>query len=305
MKVLSLFDGISAGQVALERAGIECDYYASEIDKYAIKVTQANYPGTTQLGDVTQLKNQPCDLLLAGSPCQGFSFAGKQLNFDDDRSKLFFEFIRIKEESQPEFFLLENVRMKQEYQDIITEHLGIQFKDILETDVDKRFYVTEHHLSRIVLGDLTRVGGVCFKHPGKEMSKCPCLMARHYKGISGREYYPAVVEPDGLRKLSPEECEKLQTFPVGYTDHDITDSLHKSTGYYRIMIDRISYHVHILIYIFHFETIPKKLEIDHINRIRTDNRIENLRAVTRAQNQYNVDRKGYYVSKSEQKYRGI
>tara|TARA_R110000824_G_scaffold143199_1_gene310723 strand:+ start:305 stop:757 length:453 start_codon:yes stop_codon:yes gene_type:complete len=84
---------------------------------------------------------------------------------------------------------------------------------------------------------------------------------------------------------------------------DITDSLHKSTGYYRIMIDRISYHVHILIYIFHFETIPKKLEIDHINRIRTDNRIENLRAVTRAQNQYNVDRKGYYFSKSEQKYR--
>ena len=263
MKVLSLFDGISAGQVALERAGIECDYYASEIDKYAIKVTQANYPGTTQLGDVTQLKNQPCDLLLAGSPCQGFSFAGKQLNFDDDRSKLFFEFIRIKEESQPEFFLLENVRMKQEYQDVISNLLGvepikinsslvsgqnrtrlywtnipfspptdrgIQFKDILETDVDKRFYVTEHHLSRIVLGDLTRVGGVCFKHPGKEMSKCPCLMARHYKGISGREYYPAVVEPDGLRKLSPEECEKLQTFPVGYTDHVSNTQRFKSLG---------------------------------------------------------------------------
>ena len=263
MKVLSLFDGISAGQVALERAGIECDYYASEIDKYAIKVTQANYPGTTQLGDVTQLKNQPCDLLLAGSPCQGFSFAGKQLNFDDDRSRLFFEFIRIKEESQPEFFLLENVRMKQEYQDVISNLLGvepikinsslvsgqnrtrlywtnipfsspadkgIQFKDILETGVDKRFYVTEHHLSRIVLGDLTRVGGVCFKHPGKEMSKCPCLMARHYKGISGREYYPAVVEPDGLRKLSPEECEKLQTFPVGYTDHVSNTQRFKSLG---------------------------------------------------------------------------
>ena len=74
------------------------------------------------------------------------------------------------------------------------------------------------------------MGGVCFKHPGKEMSKCPCLMARHYKGISGREYYPAVVEPDGLRKLSPEECEKLQTFPVGYTDHVSNTQRFKSLG---------------------------------------------------------------------------
>lgn len=249
MKVLSLFDGISAGQVALESAGITCDYYASEIDKYAIKVTQANYPDTIQLGDVTQLKNQPCDLLLAGSPCQGFSFAGKQLNFDDERSKLFFEFLRIKEESSPEFFLLENVKMKQEYQDVISKLVGvepikinsslvsgqnrtrlywtnipftvptdknIQFKDILE-NADKKYYVSQKQLERLAIGDLSRAGGVCFKRPGKEMNKCPCLMARHYKGISGRDYYPVVVEPDGLRKLSPEECEKLQTFPRGYT----------------------------------------------------------------------------------------
>lgn len=263
MKVLSLFDGISAGQVALERAGIECDYFSSEIDKYAIKVTQANYPDTIQLGDVTQLKNQPCDLLLAGSPCQGFSFAGKQLNFNDERSKLFFEFVRIKEESAPKYFLLENVRMKQEYQDIISDILGvspikinsalvsgqnrtrlywtnipflrpndrgIEFKDILETDVDKKYYVSQHQLSRLVLGDLVRAGGVCFQNPGKEMSKCPCLMARHYKGISGRDYYPAVIEPDGLRKLAPEECEKLQTFPVGYTKGISDTQRFKSLG---------------------------------------------------------------------------
>lgn len=93
MRVLSLFDGMSCGQLALERAGIHYDtYYASEIDKHAIRVTQANFPDTIQLGNVTQWKswNIPqVDLLLAGSPCQGFSFAGKQLNFQDSRSKLF------------------------------------------------------------------------------------------------------------------------------------------------------------------------------------------------------------------------
>ena len=94
INVLSLFDGISCGQIALERAGIEVEnYFASEIDKHAIKVTQTNYPNTIQIGDVTQVKGADLpkiDLLIGGSPCQGFSFAGKQLNFDDPRSKLFF-----------------------------------------------------------------------------------------------------------------------------------------------------------------------------------------------------------------------
>ena len=91
LNVLSLFDGMSCGQIALEKAGIKVKkYYASEIDKHAIKVTQKNYPNTTQLGDVTSWKNwdlSKIDLLLAGSPCQGFSFAGKKLNFNDPRSK--------------------------------------------------------------------------------------------------------------------------------------------------------------------------------------------------------------------------
>lgn len=129
MNVLSLFDGMSCGQIALERVGIKVDnYFASEIDKSAIKVTQHNYPKTIQLGDVTNVysSNLPkIDLLIGGSPCQGFSFAGKQLNFNDDRSKLFFEFVRLKNELKSKYFLLENVDMKQEYMDIISEYLGV------------------------------------------------------------------------------------------------------------------------------------------------------------------------------------
>jgi len=128
INVLSLFDGMSCGQQALDRLGIRVNkYYAAEIDKYAMQVTQKNYPDTIQLGDVCGVvaKDLPkVDLLLAGSPCQGFSFAGKRLAFDDPRSMLFFEFIRLLKELKPKYFLLENVRMKKEYLDIITEHVG-------------------------------------------------------------------------------------------------------------------------------------------------------------------------------------
>lgn len=136
MNVLSLFDGISCGQVALERAGIKIDnYYASEIDKYAIQITQKNYPNTIQLGDVTQLKGvNDIDLLIGGSPCQGFSFAGKQLNFVDPRSRLFFEYVRILNEVKPRYFLLENVKMKQEYQNIISKYLGVEPIEINSAD---------------------------------------------------------------------------------------------------------------------------------------------------------------------------
>ena len=117
MNVLSLFDGCSGGQLALQKAGIHVDnYYASEIDKYAIKVTQANFPNTIQLGDVecvdaVELSKLNIDLMMGGSPCQGFSFAGHQLNFDDPRSRLFFNFVEILKIVQPKYVLLENVRM--------------------------------------------------------------------------------------------------------------------------------------------------------------------------------------------------
>tara|TARA_B100002019_G_scaffold70971_2_gene61127 strand:+ start:211 stop:1344 length:1134 start_codon:yes stop_codon:yes gene_type:complete len=130
MNVLSLFDGMSCGQIALNRAGVKYDtYFASEIDKYAMQVTQANYPNTMQLGDVTKVDYTKLpiggiDLLMGGSPCQGFSFAGKQLNFNDPRSKLFFEFVRLRDELKPKYVLLENVRMKKESEDIITKYMG-------------------------------------------------------------------------------------------------------------------------------------------------------------------------------------
>jgi len=179
MNILSLFDGISCGRVALERAGIKVDkYYASEIDKYAIQIAQKNYPDTIQVGDITKLRGEDfkdIDMIIGGSPCQGFSFAGKQLNFEDPRSKLFFEFVRLVKEIKPKYFLLENVKMKKEYQDVISEQLGVQpilinsalvsaqnrkrlywtnipnikqpedkgilLKDILEKEVDEKYYI--------------------------------------------------------------------------------------------------------------------------------------------------------------------
>ena len=135
MKVLSLFDGMSCGQIALNKLGVSVDtYYASEIDKYAIEITQKNYPETVQVGDITKLKAEDfkdVDLILAGSPCQGFSFAGKQLAFDDPRSALFFEFIRLLKEIKPKYFLLENVRMKKEFIDVISEQVSKCYPEIL------------------------------------------------------------------------------------------------------------------------------------------------------------------------------
>lgn len=133
MNVLSLFDGMSCAQIALNRMGVEYkEYFASEVDKYAMKVTQANYPKTIQLGDVDTLDDfmlaclPDIHLLIGGSPCQGFSFAGKQLNFADARSRLFFQYVRILNKLKPKYFILENVKMKKEYQDAISDCLGVQ-----------------------------------------------------------------------------------------------------------------------------------------------------------------------------------
>ena len=136
--------------MALERAGITVDkYFASEIDKHAIAVAMKNYPDTIQIGDVTKVDGKHfggVDLLIGGSPCQGFSFAGKQLNFVDPRSRLFFEFVRILNKAKPKYFLLENVKMKQGYQDIISSYLGVKPIEINSSLVSaqnrKRLYWT-------------------------------------------------------------------------------------------------------------------------------------------------------------------
>lgn len=163
MNVLSLFDGISCGMIALERAGISVNnYYASEIDKHAIAVSRANYSEIVQLGDVLKWRGwdidwSTIDLLIGGSPCQGFSFCGKQLNFEDERSKLFFVYNDILHHIQkfnPNIkFLLENVGMKREYQNVISGSLGcnpIEIDSVLLTPMRrKRLYWTNIPYSHI------------------------------------------------------------------------------------------------------------------------------------------------------------
>lgn len=138
MNVLSLFDGISTGQLALQRAGIKVDnYYASEIDQSCIQLVQNHFPNTIQIGDVTKidestLKSLPkIDLLIGGSPCQNLSRAGNGKGLKGNESKLFFEYVRIlnwlKQNNNPDIkFLLENVEMKKTNADIISDYLGVQ-----------------------------------------------------------------------------------------------------------------------------------------------------------------------------------
>ena len=215
VNVLSLFDGMSGTQMALYNSGIAVDkYYASEIDKYAIKVAMANYPDIVQLGDVTnilkrhhfQYANEPIDLLVGGSPCQGFSFAGKQLNFDDPRSKLFWEYVRILRKLKPKYFLLENVRMKQEYQDVISDALGVKpiaiNSRLMSAQNRQRLYwtnipnVTQPDDKGIVLQDI-------LEHGFADRDKSHCLDANYFKGGNLKSYFEKhrrqlVFSKDGL-----------------------------------------------------------------------------------------------------------
>ncbi len=137
MNVLSCFDGMGCARLALDRIGIPVtNYYASEIDKYAMQIAKKNYPDIQHVGDITKLKpsdfqvtnvDETIDLIIGGSPCQGFSYCStNRLNFDDPRSKLFFQFVWLYYELKPKYFLLENVRMKQECQDVISKYLGVE-----------------------------------------------------------------------------------------------------------------------------------------------------------------------------------
>jgi site-specific DNA-cytosine methylase len=186
MNILSLFDGISCGRVALERAGIKVDkYYASEIELKPIEVSTKNYPDITQLGDVTKITKDMVgniDLIIGGSPCQSFSIAGNREGFDG-KSGLFYEFSRLVKEIKPKYFLLENVKMKQEWEDVISEELGVSpieinsnlvsgqnrkrlywtnipnieqpkdkeiyLEDIIQDVVDEKYYLTESQVKTI------------------------------------------------------------------------------------------------------------------------------------------------------------
>ena len=168
-------------------------YYASEIDKYPIKVTQANFPNTIQLGDVQDIQpyqwQQSTDILVGGSPCQGFSFAGKQLNFSDERSKLFFEFVRLRDKLKPKYFLLENVVMKKEYQNVISSYLGVQplmlNSSLFTAQNRKRLYWTNFPIDcdiqdkNIILQDILEEDGIACKEMTNANGKSHCLTATY------------------------------------------------------------------------------------------------------------------------------
>lgn len=284
---------MSCGRAALERAGIHINkYYASEIDKHAIQVAQKNYPDTIQLGDVVKLEGNQLpkiDLLIGGSPCQGFSKAGKQLNFDDPRSKLFFEYVRLLKEVKPKYFLLENVRMKKEFQDIISDWLGVQpiliNSSLMSAQRRERLYwtnipgVTQPEDRGILLEDILESGAV-------DRDKAYCIDANYFKGTNARQYFcknrrqivwviPEAtkkgyvevangecidltfirsktrrgrlmieksncltaasfnyckVTNDWFRKLTPIECERLQTLPDNYTEGVSNTQRYKMLG---------------------------------------------------------------------------
>jgi DNA (cytosine-5)-methyltransferase 3A len=272
MNVLSLFDGISCGQLALQRAGIHYDnYYASEIDKYAIQITQKNFPETIQLGDVKNWREwdlPKIDLLLAGSPCQGFSRAGKGLNFDDPHSALFFEFIDILHGVKPKWFLLENVKMKKEWVNIITQYLhGLHPIEIdsalVSAQSRKRLYwtnipdITQPEDKKLWLIDIllnnsdpklslsqkevdymyrTTSDGRDhwkFKHHSDMMyQKSSAIVANWYKGVP----YNVLIERDwndnikNYRKFDPIEAERLQTIPDNYTEGVSNTRRYKTLG---------------------------------------------------------------------------
>lgn len=264
--VLSLFDGISCGQLALEKAGIKTKkYYASEIDKYAMQVTNKNFPNTIQLGDVTQVQasqiTDKIDLLIGGSPCQGFSNAGKGKNFEDPRSRLFWEYVRLLHEIRPKYFLLENVVMKKEWEEIITEALGVEPIQIESARVSaanrKRLYWTnikgvEQPEDRgITFGQVRERnvdnGSIYYsakgmdwirKHEertGKKLriigdnDKMQMLEDTMYKKYSAQRFF-AVEDTYGLRYITPLECERCMTVPDGYTDCCSNTQRYKQLG---------------------------------------------------------------------------
>ena len=256
INVLSLFDGISCGMIALERVGIEVEnYYSSEIDKQAIAISETNYPNIKRLGTVENWKEWEIDwgkidLLIGGSPCQGFSSSGKRLNFNDPRSKLFFVFSdilnHIKLHNPNIKFMLENVKMKEECSNVITEYLGVNYVEInsryFSAQNRVRYYWCNFEIlpytdKGVMLEDIVEDGyihsaakrtrpiadeghrkSLCLEVNGIGKSMCLVtvnsnnllspLPKGRYKDV-GQNNYP-------YRVMTTSEMEKLQTVPVGY-----------------------------------------------------------------------------------------
>lgn len=297
MNILSLFDWISCGRLALERAGIQVDnYFASEIDKYAIQVSKKNYPDTIHIGSVTDVyynwwslyncnQDEPIfnwniDLLIGGSPCQSFSIAGKQEWFDG-KSWLFYEYLRILKKVKPKYFLLENVKMKKEFQDQISKELGcnpieinsslvsaqsrkrlywtnipwieqpkdknIFLKDILEDTVDEKYFMTIEQFKNLWFESLQRLyfekaptlstmGGwhrqpkiLCNLYNKRIMiEKCWTLWTGQW--FTNKQWYQVIEWLHRIRKVTPLECERLQTLPDNYTEWVSNTQRYKAIG---------------------------------------------------------------------------
>lgn len=317
MKVLSLFDGMSCGRLALERAQIPVEtYYAAEIDKYATQVSEANYPDIIRLGNVTKWQDwdidwSSIDLILGGFPCQAWSLAGKQQGDKDERGKLFWTMLDIIKQAPQAKYLIENVKMKAEFEQYITHHteqaLGVVHKhlinsalvsaqnrnryywtniegvtqpedkhlviaDIMETEVDDKYFYKKKSLEYMERGNdkwaqagSRRADGYTM-HPSK---KSFCLTANFHKGVpynyfdcieighadevKGHDFLRRVYHPHGKgptltavcggnqerkvtvdekrwRKLTPLECERLQTVEEGYTAHVSDSQRYKMLG---------------------------------------------------------------------------
>lgn len=268
MTVLSLFDGISCGRIALERAGIKVDkYYASEIKKHAIKCSTKNWNDIIQIGDVTKvhykdgvLKTEKglfnigkIDLLIGGSPCQNFSIARYSMyereGLDGDKSKLFYEYLRLLNTIKPKYWLLENVKMKSEHKQQLNEFLGVEglefnsrlvsyqnrprvywsnipfsypedrninFQDFKETDPEEcRKYMLHNTPSRIRMWNngQGRTNQSSCKNITNE-TKINCITRKQDRCPNS-----GLIECDNFaRFLSRKELEQGQTLPVGYTD---------------------------------------------------------------------------------------
>ncbi|MFA5366655.1 MAG: DNA (cytosine-5-)-methyltransferase [Dehalococcoidia bacterium] len=271
MNVLSLFDGMSCGQLALRKTNIKYDnYFASEIEKDSITVATANFPGTIQLGDVTKITASmlpQIDLLIGGSPCQGFSNSGDGLNFSDPRSKLFFEFVRLLKELKPKYFLLENVVMKKEWAAVITKYLGVDYikinSSLFVPQNRPRLYWTNIPLNIALHMEMDGIEphGKTLKDillpDGDERLK-PFMLSEKAKGYMSRdrqpgkprwEYHtnplsgnaacltanmykgvPYGVIKEKMRRLHPIECERLQGVPDDYTSMVSNTSRYKMLG---------------------------------------------------------------------------
>lgn len=285
MNILSLFWWAECGYIAIKKVWIPVEnYFSSEIDKYAMQIAKKNHPDVVHIGSVTDVyynwwslyncnQDEPIfnwniDLLIGGSPCQSFSIAGKQEWFDG-KSWLFYEYLRILKKVKPKYFLLENVKMKKEFQDQISKELGckpieinsslvsaqsrkrlywtnipwieqpkdkwIMLKDILEDTVDEKYFMTIEQFKNLWFESLQRLyfekaptlstmGGwhrqpkiLCNLYNQRIMiEKCGTLWTGQW--FTNKQWYQVIEWLHRIRKVTPLECERLQTLPDNYTE---------------------------------------------------------------------------------------